>query len=316
MQWIVGSEHEGMIVREFIKKHIRLSSKMLKYLKYRNNGITVNGKHCTVRHPLHAGDVLSLLIDDTEGAEELEPVDLPIEILYEDEDLVIPAKPSNMPTHPSHSHHADTVANALAFRYAQLGVPFVFRPINRLDRDTSGLLLIARNKLAAGILSERMREGRIRKTYLAVLEGADCPDLGRIDQPMHRKAASVIEREICDANTPDAETAITAYTVLARGSGATLVRAMPITGRTHQLRVHFASIGHPLVGDTLYGSSRTSFPRQALHAWRLTFQHPATQEIMMQEAPIPEDLCELISNCFPQFDLSEKENTDERTTTI
>ena len=312
MQWIANAEHEGMTVREFIKKNIRLSTKMLKYLKYRNDGITVNGEHCTVRRQLRIGDVLSLSIDDTEAAESIEPIDLPIEILYEDADLVVPAKPSNMPTHPSHSHHSDTVANALAFRYAKQGIPFVFRPINRLDRDTSGLLLIARNKLAAGALSEAMREGKIQKTYLAVLEGEDCPTLGRIDHPMHRKPLSVIEREICAPDAPDAEAAITEYTVLARGNGATLVRAMPITGRTHQLRVHFASIGHPIVGDSLYGLSNGRLSRQALHAWQLTFPHPTAEEQISLEAPLPSDLETLIRQCFPHVNLKKQEEHDER----
>lgn len=153
MQWEVSREEDGLCVREMIIRHVRLSSKMLKYLKYREDGILVNGERCTVRRVLRTGDVLSLSIYDSDSPDEPVPVNLPIEILYEDDDLVIPAKPAFMPTHPSHNHHDDTVANALAFRYAAMGVPFVFRPINRLDRDTSGLLLIARNKLSAGILT-------------------------------------------------------------------------------------------------------------------------------------------------------------------
>ena len=301
MTWTVSKDEEGLLVREFIRRKIRLSTKMLKFLKYREDGILVNGERVTVRRCLNEGDVLTLSIPDSASSEELLPVELPIEILFEDDDVVVPAKPANMPTHPSHNHHSDTVANALAFRYEAMGVPFVFRPVNRLDRDTSGLLLIARNKLSAGILADAMQEGRIQKTYLAVLEGEDCPDEGTVEKPLHRTAASIIVREICSPDTPDAEPSKTEFRVLARGGGCSLVEAKPITGRTHQLRVHFASIGHPIVGDSLYGTESTRIARQALHAHTLTFPHPTTGKEMTLTAKPPQDLAELISACFPTF---------------
>ncbi len=303
MTWTVLTEDDGLLVREFIRKHIRLSTKMLKFLKYREDGILVNGERVTVRRRLNVGDRLTLSIKDGEASEDLLPVELPLEILYEDGDIVVPAKPANMPTHPSHNHHDDTVANALAFRYAQAGVPFVFRPVNRLDRDTSGLLLIARNKLSAGILADAMQEGRIRKTYLAVLEGEVSSDKGLIEKPLHRTAASIIVREVCSPDAPDAEPSVTEFRVLARGGGCTLVEAKPITGRTHQLRVHFASIGHPIAGDTLYGLDNGRIERQALHARTLTFPHPTTGKELTFTARVPKDFAELIARCFPTVNL-------------
>ena len=300
MQWIVTPEEDALCVREFLRRKLPLSSKMLKYLKYREDGILVNGERVTVRRLLRAGDRLSLAIADSVSAP-IAPAALPLDILYEDSELVVPAKPAGMPTHPSHNHHTDTVANALAARYAAQGIPFVFRPINRLDRDTSGLLLIARNKLAAGTLTRAMQRGEIHKTYLAVLEGEDCPDSGLIDRPLHRTAESIIVREVCAPDAPDAAPSRTAYQVLARGGGCSLAEAVPLTGRTHQLRVHFASIGHPIAGDTLYGIPNGRIGRQALHARSLRFPHPSTGETMTLTAPLPPDLKELIDRCFPHL---------------
>ncbi len=301
MDWIVKDKQDGVSVRDFIKQSISLSSKMLKFLKYREDGILVNGERVTVRRILRRGDVLTLSVPDSESAEELLPVDLSISVLYEDEDLVVPAKPHGMPTHPSHNHHNDTVANALAYRYAKMGIPFVFRPINRLDRDTSGLLIIARNKLSAGRLTRSMQEGEIRKRYLAVLKGELKEDQGIIEKPLHRTAESIIVREVCSPETHDAEWAKTQFTVLARGNGHTLVLASPITGRTHQLRVHFASMGCPILGDTLYGTESDLISRQALHAHTLDFPHPHDGHAVSLCAPLPDDMQAVVDRLFPSY---------------
>ncbi len=306
MQWTVTPEEAGLTVKEQIRRHVKLSSKMLKFLKYREDGILVNGVRVTVRYTPKAGDTVSLQIPDGESAKDLIPVELPIDILYEDDDMVIPAKPAAMPTHPSRDHTTDTVANALAYRYRERGIPFVFRPINRLDRDTSGLLLVARNKLSAGALTEYMQSGRIRKSYLAMLCGEDCPEHGVIDAPLHRSADSIIVREVCSPDAPDAEPSRTEYEILARQNGYTLVKASPITGRTHQLRVHFASIGHPIAGDTLYGSSDPYIPRQALHAYELTLPSLAEDRLLHFRAPIPQDLQRLLAHAFPQWTPDER----------
>ena len=293
MQLLITKEYNGMLLRQLLRTELKLSSKMIKHLKFCENGILVNGARVTVRHRLAAGECLELALEDTESAP-IEPVDLPIEILYEDAELVVPAKPANMPTHPSHDHYRDTVANALAFRYAQERIPFVFRPINRLDRNTSGLLLIARNRPAAGRLTCAMQSGAIRKIYLAVLDGELENDKGVIDACLHRTAESIILREICSPDTPDADPSRTEYLVLARGKGHTLVLAHPITGRTHQLRVHFAYIGHPITGDDLYGTPSPHIARHALHAYTLAFPHPSDGHCVELTAPLPPDLLHLL----------------------
>ena len=289
MQIHITEKHGGMLLRQFLRAELKLSSKMMKHLKFCEGGIRVNGEDATVRRVLAAGDLLTLALEDTESAP-ITPVELPIEILYEDDELVVPAKPADMPTHPSHDHYEDTVANALAFRYTQSGIPFVFRPINRLDRNTSGLLLVARNRPAAGRLTASMQRGEIRKSYLAILDGEMTESDGVIDACLHRTAKSIILREVCPPDAPDADTARTEYTVLSRANGHTLVEARPITGRTHQLRVHFAHIGHPITGDDLYGSPSPYIARHALHAHRLSFPHPTDGHRITLTAPPASDL--------------------------
>ncbi len=306
MQITIKTEYEGKLLREFLRRELCLSSKMIKHLKFLPNGILINGQPVTVRHILRAGELLTLAIEDSDSAP-ITPVELPIEILYEDSELVIPAKPAEMPTHPSHGHHGDTVANALAFRYAESGTPFVFRPVNRLDRNTSGLLLIARNRPAAGRLTESMQKGEIQKTYLAILDGELEGTTGEINACLHRTKESIILREVCPPDAPDADSAVTQYRVLAAGGGHTLVEVRPLTGRTHQIRVHFASIGHPLTGDELYGTPSPLIARHALHARTLTFPHPATREKMTVTAPLPPDFCALLGHCFPSCTLFRKD---------
>lgn len=303
MDFLISSVDAGKDIRRFIATHICLSSKMLKALKYSEDGICVNGERKTIRYVLKEGETLSLAIQDRESALHLAPVDLPLEILYEDEEIVVPSKPANMPTHPSCNHHRDTVANALAYRYEQMGTPFVFRPVNRLDRDTSGLLLIARNKLSAGRLSSAMRDGRIQKSYLAVLEGEMPLGKGEIVTHLCRTEESIILRRVCSPDTEGADYAKTEYEVLASQNGLTLVRAHPITGRTHQLRVHFSHLGHPILGDPLYGSLSPYINRHALHAHTLTFPHPSSGKEMTLFAKPPRDFASLLEQFFAGVEL-------------
>ena len=298
MRFCIGEEWDGLCVRRILQAELHFSTKMIKYLKYRPDGICVNGQRCTVRRILKTGDVLDLQTEDPTSSPALLPRDLPLEILYEDEDIVVPSKTADMPTHPSHGHWEDTVANALAFRYANGDSPFVFRPINRLDRNTSGLLLIARNKHSAGKLSRALQAREIQKTYLAVLDGELSTPSGYIDFPLHRTEESIIVREVCSPDAPDADASLTKYEVLAAENGHTLVRAYPLTGRTHQLRVHFSAIGHPITGDDLYGTPSPLIPRHALHAYRLSFPHPSTGERLTVTAPLSEDMKQLINASF------------------
>ena len=302
----ITCDHEfcGRPVLEYIKS-LSLSSKMIKYLKYRENGITVNSTRVTVRYILKEGDSLALALEDTESSETATPSNIPIEIVYEDDSIVVVNKPPFMPTHPSHGHHHDTLANALAYYYSLKGIPFVFRPINRLDRNTSGLVIVAKNKIAAAKMTEYMKDQRIKKSYIALLKGKLSPsgnkigDLYVIDKHLHRTAKSIIVREVCSPDAPDADRAITYYKILKQNESCTEVEAFPKTGRTHQLRVHFASLGHSIIGDDLYGKDDPFIDRHALHAHALEFPSPSDSEnIIRLSAPLPEDILKVKKEYF------------------
>ncbi|MBE6556505.1 MAG: RluA family pseudouridine synthase [Ruminococcaceae bacterium] len=294
----IDSEWHGCTVQQVLRRYLGLSSGMLRHVKYLDQGILCNGEHVTVRHVLQAGDVLSVLTEDRQEEQKVRPVQLPLSILYEDSEVVVPDKPAFMPTHPSHDHYDDTVANALAFRYAPS--PFVFRPINRLDRNTSGALLIARNRMSAAYLCRAMQAHEIRKQYIAVLDGVLHQDEGTVETHLRRTAQSIIVREVCSAD--DGDYALTHFRVLRRSETHTVVLAEPVTGRTHQLRVHFAHLGCPITGDDLYGTPSPLIGRHALHAQTLSFPHPVTHEVMTLSAPLHADMERLIAQCFDTKD--------------
>ena len=288
MDFTVGAEGEGLLLRTYLRR-LHLSSRLISHLKAIESGIEVNGESCTVRRILHMGDIVSLRYEDSEQGASATPSPLPIEILYEDTDTVVVNNPPKIPTHPSHGHHDDTLANALAYRYS--GTPFVFRPINRLDRNTSGVVLVARNARAASILSDELQSGGFDKTYLAVCDG-EFSGAGRIIKALRRTEESIIVRETCREDDTGASHAETGYRVLASAGGKSLVKLFPYTGRTHQLRVHLASIGHPITGDDLYGKASDLIPRQALHAQMLTFTLVGGERITLT-APLPDDILNL-----------------------
>lgn len=294
MEFYIGKEENGISVLDFLRVKLGISRAMIRELKYREGGIEVDGEHVTVRKILSEGETLSIKTEDEVASENIVPSDIPIEIAFEDDELVIPAKSPFMPTHPSHGHYDDTMANALAFRYKDAPTPFVFRPVNRLDRNTSGLVLVAKSRMAASRLFESMRRGEIKKSYIALLEGVLPESEGEIDAPIARLDASVILRTV----SPSGASALTKYRVLFSDGEHSLVLCMPITGRTHQLRVHFAYLGAPIVGDGLYGNESPLIARHALHAARLVLPHPKNGEELDVRAPLPDDMLSLIASIF------------------
>lgn len=305
MDFLIDSAHDGKTVRSYIKFTLHISSRMLTVLKQDENGIVVNGTRVTVRHVLHEGDVLSLaLADRAENASHnVPPSDIPLDIIYEDAHVIALNKPPYMPTHPSHNHHDDTLANALAWRYAQAGEPFVFRPMGRLDRNTSGIVLAAKDKLASGMLTAAIREGEVNKIYIAIAVGELPLGTGvqTIDCGIRRQAESVIMRTTCPDSTAPDEVSVTDYEVLDTRDGLSLVRVRPRTGRTHQIRVHFAYIGHPLLGDDLYGTPDERIGRHALHAQSLELPLPFADRRICLQAPMAEDMLLLIKQYFPRY---------------
>lgn len=305
MDFFIDAAHDGKTVRSFVTFTLHISSRMLTVLKQDPHGIAVNGTRVTVRHVLREGDTLSLaLADRAENASHnVPPANIPLDIIYEDDHVIALNKPPYMPTHPSHNHHDDTLANALAWRYAEVGRPFVFRPMGRLDRNTSGIVLVAKDKLASGMLTAAIRAGEVHKTYIAIAVG-ELP-LGKgvqtIDCGIRRQAESVIMRTTCPDSTAPDEVSVTDYEVLDAQDGLSLVRVRPHTGRTHQIRVHFAYIGHPLLGDDLYGTPDERIGRHALHAVSLELALPFADRRVCLQAPMAEDMLVLIKQYFPRY---------------
>ena len=297
MRYTVTQAEDGMTVKEVLLGSIGLSVAFLKHLKFIENGIMLNGEKVTVRRVLRAGDVLELATENEKLGSRLTPTDLPLDIIYEDADLVVPSKSADMPTHPSHNHHGDTLADALAYYYRNESEPFVFRPINRLDRNTSGLTLIAKNRISAARLAAFMRDGKIKKLYVAILDGILPRDSGSIETYLRRTGESIIVREVCDENG-GGDYALTHYEVIAKNERYSLVVAVPETGRTHQLRVHFSSLGCAILGDDMYGQPSGLISRHALHALSLSFPHPTKSETLSCFAPPPEDMAEVIRSQF------------------
>lgn len=296
MELLIGEDRAGKSVFDVLRRELGLSNRMLTRLKQDERGILVDGERVTVRYRLAAGQRLTLAVDDRESAEHILPVELPLELISADPDFFAVNKPPDMPTHPSHGHYEDTLANALAWHCAAAGELFVFRPVNRLDRNTSGIVLVARSQLSAARLAASMQAGEIAKRYIALLDGVLTPDEGELCAPIRRTAESIITRQVCAEGEGDY--ALTRWQVLARSDAHTLVEASPVTGRTHQLRVHFAHLGCPIHGDDLYGRAADDLGRQALHAAVLEFPHPADRRPVRLTAPLPDDLRRVITAYF------------------
>ncbi len=312
MDIIIDKETAGKNIRQFLRSDLGYSSGMLKKLKFSPGGILVNGQFVTVRYELKEGDTLSIACEDTDEdtSPYITPIQLDIGIAYEDEHLTVVDKPHSMPAHPSLGHRDDTVANALAFRYQEK--PYVFRPVNRLDRDTSGLMITANTRLAAFKLYKSMISGDIKKAYVAVLDGHFSEDSGVITSYMGRCEDSIVMRRICDREEKDAKLAITVYRTVYRGDKYSVVLASPVTGRTHQLRLHFSSMGYPITGDTMYGRENQDISRHALHSFFTSFTHPESGKRIKLISPIPEDMKSLLDDEEYKIAFSDiKNNTDK-----
>lgn len=304
MKLIISEELHGMAIRDILKNKIKFSNATITFLKTRDRGIVLNGEKVTVRKTVKSGDVLELeYTDDKTLAEKSEiiPTNLPLDILYEDEDVILLNKPPFMPTHPSQNHHTDTLANALRYYFDSKDIPFIFRTVNRLDNATSGIVLVAKNKFAANRLSQSIYNREISKSYLAILNGTPQAREGEICAPIKREQESIIKRTVSD----DGAYSLTKYKTLLSGDMFSLVEASPITGRTHQLRVHFAYIGNPICGDTLYGYPSHFITRQALHAYKISFTHPISGKLITIKATLPKDMLDLYKLAFDdsEFDL-------------
>lgn len=285
----VKEEEAGIKLREVLYDRMRLSGRLTRKLK-RNKSIFVNNHRISLGSNLRRGDVVRVVM--AEEVNKFEPQDIPISLVYEDMDIIIINKQPNIVVHPTKGHADNTIANGLANYIQRTGQSFKIRFINRLDRDTSGLLMIAKNPFAQQELSNQMQRNLVEKKYVAVVEGKLERDRGTIDEPIGLTESDPIHRMVIE----DGQRSITHYELVEGYGDASLVRLTLETGRTHQIRVHMKHIGHSLIGDELYGKvNKDLINRQALHAETLKFLQPRTGEEIFVRAELPEDMENLIS---------------------
>lgn len=278
-------EQEHKNILGFLKSR-GYSHAVITHLKRTEKGIEKNSEWARVSDVLKEGDLLTIRLIEDEGSSQILPVHIPLNIVYEDEDLMIINKPAGMPIHPSQGNHDNTLANALCYYFKEKGIPFTYRCINRLDRDTTGLLIVAKHMYSASLLSNMVAKREIHREYLALATG-EVPEEGVITAPIARKEDSTIERVVDEER---GEFARTNFRRLEYKNGYSLVSLILDTGRTHQIRVHMKHLGHPLPGDFLYNPDYSFIKRQALHSYRLSFVHPILMKEFEFIAPLPDDM--------------------------
>ena len=283
---LVPENMDGRMVKDVARSCLSLSSTRLKKAKRIPGGVTLNGREVYVVERVHAGDTVSISIEDEAPSENVTPVEGEMDVRYEDEWLLVINKPAHMPVHPSAGHAQDSLANLAAAKWGG-----VFRPVNRLDAGTSGLMVAAKDAHVHALLSKSLHSGDFVRKYLAVAEGIVEPEQGRIDAPIARAPGSAIARCV----SPEGQHAVTDYRVIQNNGRVSLVELLLETGRTHQIRVHMAHIGHPLVGDFLYGTEdKARISRPALHSYFLELRHPMTGEMLRVVSELPEDMKKLL----------------------
>lgn len=271
-------------VKEVLKAEFSMSDRLLLKLK-KLDKIYLNGKVTSVNHPIVENDLIECHLDYDEDNSNIVPTKISINIIYEDEAYLVVNKPAGIPVHPSMDHYTDSLANGVIFYFNQIGLKKKIRPVNRLDKDTSGIVIFAKNEYIQECLIKQMKNKQFIKKYIAIVNGNLDNLEGIINAPIARKENSIIER--CVSETGD--TAITHYKVLKRNDNFDVIECILETGRTHQIRVHFAYLGHSLLSDTLYGVSSPLINRHALHAYEVEFIHPITKQKVKYIADIPDD---------------------------
>lgn len=270
-------------VKDILTEKLKFSGRLSRKLE-RTGKILLNGKAVKLNKSIFAGDELSIEFDEEE--DRYAAVDIPINIIYEDDDLLVVDKPPHIVVHPTKSHQDNTIANGIAYYYKKNDIKRKVRFVNRLDMDTSGIVIIAKNPYAHNQLAAQMKSNKVEKYYYAVVEGLLKEDEGVIDAPIARLNPEDIIRVV----HPSGKECVTEFKKEETFKNMTLLRLKLVTGRTHQIRVHLKYIGHPLIGDSLYGEKSLLIDRQALHCYEMRFKHPLTNEDMIITCPLPEDM--------------------------
>lgn len=290
MRWVIKQQDHNKEVLEYLRDIHSFSKRIITAIKFSGGQMVVNGKPITVRYRLQTGDVLAIQFPPEEVGQNLSPEDLPLHIIYEDDDIIVVNKPAGVAVMPSANHKTGSLANRLLAYYAKHHIPYTVHIVTRLDRDTSGLLLVAKHRYSHSLLAKAQQTGEIKRRYSALVTGYFKNKQGIINAPIARKAGSIIEREVNHLG----RNAVTAYNVLKEMNGISFIEVTLKTGRTHQIRVHFSYMGHPLLGDDLYGGTKELIDRQALHCHYLSFKHPLTKKQVSYHLPLPNDMRLLI----------------------
>ena len=289
IEFTVQQDCDGLDVKTFLRKHCGISARTLSKLKRTNLGITRNGELLKTNQILSSGDVVVISMPD--DVNEIVPIKGELDILFEDKYIMVVNKPPLMPVHPTKIHQEDTLANIVCYYMQTKGEYYTFRAINRLDRDTSGCLLLAKDRFCANALPST-----VTKEYVALCEG-EISCSGTVKRPIKVMEGRSIQRVVSN----DGALSITHYYPVRYKNGHTLTRFVLETGRTHQIRCHMSSIGHPLAGDDMYGGSLEFLSRQALHCRKVTFVHPITNECVEVVSDLPKDICSVFSEDYIKF---------------
>lgn len=278
-------------VKHILKEKFKMSDRLILKLK-KNKKIYLNGTNTYINHPVNLNDTLVVYIDFIEDNSNIVPMKMDLNIIYEDDAMLIINKPSGIAIHPSILHYNNSISNGIKYYFDSIGLKKKIRPVNRLDKDTSGLVIFAKNEYIQECLIKQMKSDDFKKYYMAVVDGIFSEKSGTIEAPIARKKDSIIERCVNE----NGDIAITNYKVIKEiNKIMSCIDILLKTGRTHQIRVHMAYINHPIIGDTLYGTQSDIINRQALHAYKICFIHPITQKEIIIEAPIPIDILKIIS---------------------
>lgn len=302
--YLVTEAEQGWTVKSVLQKRLGVSRKLMSRIKLTERGVELNGQRVFISVMVKAGDRVSVSLEK-ESSDDILPESIPFDIVYEDEALLIINKASGIIVHPTHGHYTGTLANGVVHYWQEKGEQFRFRPVHRLDQETSGLIAIAKNAYVHQHISEQMIAGKVSKKYTALVHGCPSPVEGTLDGPIDRDPAEPHRRIV----TPSGYPALTFYKVVECFGAGARVELRLGTGRTHQIRVHMTELGHPLIGDKFYGLPQKqeldhadcpelqanpgwneAIGRQALHASELGFCHPLTGEDMVFQAELPEDM--------------------------
>ncbi|MBR3134709.1 MAG: RluA family pseudouridine synthase [Clostridia bacterium] len=291
LKYTVVTTDDFYSVKNVLRNHFHVSTRLLNKLN-KLGMIFLNEAKCNINSPIQAGDIVSFSLNYDEDNSNIIPTKMDLDIVFEDNSLIVINKPPFMAIHPTSYHFDDTLSNGVRYYYDKIGLKKKIRPVNRLDRNTSGLVVFAKNEFIQELLIKQMKKGMFKKKYLGIVEGVLENKEDSINAPISRKENSIIERKIDDKGFPS----MTHYKVLQEFSNYSLVEFCLETGRTHQIRVHTQFIGHPLLGDSLYGKESVLINRQALHSYYICFNHPLSGVLLKLKSKLPKDMQKLVSS--------------------